>query len=191
MKRQTMLILMAVMFMVMAASTVQAYTNNVECVMTVTVTAQRSVTVGGSPLAFGSVAVGANAVTSTGATITNDGETTQTYTLALTGVPSGWTLKETAGATGNDEMKLLALFTSSNPPATGDFNDTAAEDVVCDAAGLPASATVYAKATEGTSVNGLSCTYGAVRKLWFKFFAPAKTAVNSAQNITVTVTAGA
>ena len=113
--------LMAAMMVGSAATTVFADI----CAMTVTVTVSKSVTVSGSPLAFGSVAAGGgnSAVSTAGCTCTNTGSTTESYNLQLTGIPAGWSVLNATGATGAEQFKLLALFTSETPAASGSFID--------------------------------------------------------------------
>ena len=160
------------------------------CQMSVTVTTSVGVDVTGDPLAFGSVAAGVGtAVTGAGASVTNIGTTSQSYRLQVTDKPAQWSVLETAGATGSEQIKLLALFTTTNPPALGDFTDAGAEDIVLLSGTKNAGASIFAINTEGAAAQGLNCTATSVRKLWFKFFAPASTTLTGAQLLTVTVTA--
>jgi hypothetical protein len=161
------------------------------CYMSVTVSVAKDVTITNKSLAFPAVSAGTgNAVVSTaGCTVTNTGSTTESYNLQLTAYPAGWTVLEAAGNPAAEQMKLLALFTSSNPPAAGSFSDAAAEDVVKQTGTTNASGTVYALNTEGASVQGFNCTASAARQLWFKFIAPSATVLTTQQWLTVTVTA--
>jgi hypothetical protein len=172
------------------ATTVYA-ANTDTCRMSVTVTTSKDVTITDDPLAFGSVPAGGgnSAVSTTGCTVTNTATGSQSYSLRLTEYPATWSIMETAGATGAEQIKLLALFTSSNPPATGAFNDTAVEDVVKQSGGTTATDAVYAIDTEGDDVQGFNCTATSVRKLWFKFMSPLSTSLTTVQYLTVTVTA--
>lgn len=161
-----------------------------DCGMSVTVSAARAVLVTDEPLTFGSVAPGSKTVNTdaSGCKVTNSGTKWNAYELEITAWPSAWSVEEGATDPGNEEFRLLALFTSSSPPGTGDFVE--ANDIVKEtAATLATTETVYAIDAEGPSVKGAHCSTGAVRKLWFRFDAPTTTDLSDQQWITVTITA--
>lgn len=158
------------------------------CGMSVTVSVSAEVEVTDEPLAFGNVTAGNSDVNDApGCTVTNVGTARNDYQLKITAWPGDWTVKEDEGNTIYNQFRLLALFTSSSPPGTGDFVVTGAEDIVKQSTQITASDTVYAKNTEGDSVKGYDCTKTAVRKLWFKFDAPSGSSLTTEQWITVTV----
>jgi hypothetical protein len=159
------------------------------CAMSVTVTVAKTVVVSGSPLTFPSVAAGAgNAVVSTaGCTVTNTGSTTESYNLELTAAPAGWSVLNGTGNPGAEQFKLLALFTSETPAASGSFVD--GNDVVCSTTVINAASAVYGNPSESVNVQGFNCTASAVRTLWFKFMAPSATVLTTQQWMTVTVSA--
>ena len=161
-----------------------------DCGMSVTVTAQRSVEVTDEPLTFGSVAPGSKTVNTdaSGCTVTNSGTKWNAYELQITAKPTAWSVAEGATDPGNEEFRLLALFTSDTSLETADF--LTADDIVKEtAATLATTETVYAIDAEGPSVKGADCSAGAVRKLWFRFDAPTTTDLSDQQWITVTITA--
>jgi len=160
------------------------------CRMSVTVSAARSVEVTDEPLTFGSVTPGSKMVNTdaSGCKVKNSGTKWNAYELNITNKPTAWSVyEETTGDPGNEEFRLLALFTSSSPPGTDDFVE--ANDIVKTAATLATTETVYAIDEEGPSVKGAHCSAGAVRKLWFRFDAPTTTDLSDQQWITVTITA--
>ena len=158
------------------------------CGMSVTVLVSADVTVTDELLAFGDVTVGTSDVNDApGCTVENTGSARSDYKLQITAWPAAWTVEETADSPSYNEFRLLALFTSSSPPGTGDFIDTGAEDIVKQSAQTTAGDTVYALNAEGATVKGYDCTPTSVRKLWFRFDAPSGTELTTEQWITVTV----
>jgi len=156
------------------------------CGMSVTVVVGVSLTVTDEPLAFGSVTAGNSDVNDApGCTVTNDGTALNDYKLKITDKPATWSVKEDAGSTIWNQFRLLGLFTSSSPPASGNF-DTA-DDIVKASTDTTATTAIYAITAEGSSVKGYDCTQNAVRKLWFRFDAPSGTDLTGEQWITVTV----
>jgi hypothetical protein len=144
-------------------------------------------------LNFGSIPAGTSAVIPSTFSITNFGNVRVNYNLQLTGVPSCWSVKEASGATGYEQIKVLALFTSANPPAVGSFVDNIATnyagDIVRASTYDVATSSNFAVVTDNVSVKGYYCTVAVVRSLWFRFDAPSATVNITSQYITVTVTA--
>ncbi|MDI6642128.1 MAG: hypothetical protein QME68_07460, partial [Elusimicrobiota bacterium] len=145
-------------------------------------------------ISFGSVAAGSSQVIPSTFSVENTGNITQKYRLQLTGVPAGWSVKESPGApTGYDQIKILALFTTSNPPAISDFTDDvptiSGGDIVRASTYDVATSSSFAILLEDESVKGYNCTVGSIRYLWFRFDAPQFTDIITEQFITVTVTA--
>jgi len=157
------------------------------CGMSVTVTAARAVLVTDELLAFGEVAPGTQKVSGTGCTVKNSGTKWNAYQLQITAKPTAWSVDEGETDPGNEEFRLLALFTSETSLETTHFET--ADDIVKLSATLATTETVYAITAEGPSVKGAHCSAGAVRKLWFRFDAPTTTDLESQQWITVTITA--
>ena len=145
-------------------------------------------------ISFGSVAAANSKLVASTFTVRNNGNVTVKYNLQLTGVPAAWSVKESAGATGYEQIKVLALFTTSNPPALGDFSDNiptiSGGDIVRASTYDVSTSSSFAIVSENVTVKGYSCTVGAIRYLWFRFDAPSATEVITQQFITVTVTAG-
>ena len=153
--------------------------------MSVTITTTLSVNVTEATLGLGSLATGGSAVSSA-ATVTNDGSTTEIYQLALTGMPAAWSVYSGAGAPPYNQIKVQGLFCSKTA-LTGDFNDT---DDIITGSNQSATSTKYAiDAEDETITSGTGCTIGAVRKLWFQFYAPSGSSVVGQQYVSVTVTA--
>ena len=144
----------------------------------VTVTIQNLSLTTTGPIAFGVVLVSTTTVSTSASTVTNDGNTTETYDLKLTN-PGGWTA--TSGAPGSETYRLSAQFNVAQPTAVSfdaDHDLTTADQT--------SSATIFAG-----DQTGLSVAASAARSLWFKFEAPTSTTVTTQQSITVTLTAAA
>jgi hypothetical protein len=147
--------------------------------ITVTVTIQNLSVAATGPIAFGTVASGSQTVSTGAATVTNDGNVTETYSLSLTN-PGGWTAVQSAPAA--EQYALLAKFNSAAPGA-GTFTYL---DHALSTTSVACSATKFAG-----DQTGLSVPASAARSLWFRFNAPTSTIVTTQQTITVTVTAAA
>jgi len=147
--------------------------------ISVTVTIQNLSVSATGPVAFGTVVAGTQSVSTSGSTLTNDGNVTETYSLSLTN-PSGWTAKQ--AAPGVEEYALNAEFNSSAPTGASFTYASHALSTVSTAA----SGTKFAG-----DQNGLSVPVSGTRTLWFRFDAPSSTAVTSQQTVSVTVTASA
>lgn len=148
--------------------------------ISVTVTIQNLSVSATGPVAFGTVVAGSQTVSSSGSTVTNDGNVTETYSLSLTN-PSTWTAVQAAPSSA-EEYALLAQFNSSAPTA-GSFTYA---DHALSTTSTASSGTKFAGGQ-----TGLSVAAGAPRTLWFRFNAPTSTSVTTQQTITVTVTAAA
>ena len=146
--------------------------------ISVTVTIQNLSVSATGPIAFGIVLVSTTTVSGSASTVTNDGNTTETYDIKLTN-PAGWTA--TSGAPGSETYRLSAQFNGSAPTA-GSFD--ADHDLTT--TDQTSSGTIFAGGE-----TGLSVAAAATRSLWFKFEAPTSTTVTTEQAITVTVTAAA
>ena len=144
----------------------------------VTVTIQNLSLTTTGPIAFGVVLVSTTTVSSSASTVTNDGNTTETYDIKLTD-PAGWTA--VSGAPAAEQYRLSAQFNAAAPTAVsfGADHDLTTTDQT-------SSATIFAG-----DETGLSVAASATRSLWFKFEAPTSTTVTTQQSITVTVTAAA
>ena len=157
--------------------------NSDTCGMSVTVSVTVSVSVTDEPLQFGTVPDNTSDVSDSGCTVTNDGSAQNDYRLAVTATPSAWTTVTTTPDW--NEIRLLALFTSSTSLSTTDFKT--ADDIVAGSE-TAADADTYALTTDDVSFKGYDCTKTAVRKLWFRFDAPNGTSLaGTEQWITVTV----
>ena len=180
--------IIAIGLVLMFGCIMQGYAGTTDtCAMSVTVTTSKDVTVTNDPLAFGSIAAAGSGVSTTGATVYNGGSTSQSYRLQITDKPSAWSVLESAGSPGAEQIQLLALFCTKTTPVVGDFLD--ADDIVYATGGTrDADATLFGITAEGADAKGYSCTATSYRKLWFKFEAPLSTDLTSAQWITVTVT---
>ena len=147
--------------------------------ISVTVTIQNLSVSASGPIAFGTVVAGSQTVSSSGSTVTNDGNVTETYSISLTN-PATWTAVQAAPTA--EEYALLAQFNGTAPTA-GSFSYAnhalSTTPVTC-------SGTVFAGGETGLSVPAAG-----TRTLWFRFNAPTSTAVTTQQNITVTLTAAA
>ncbi|MBA7528088.1 hypothetical protein ES705_20271 [subsurface metagenome] len=152
-----------------------------------------SITIEPSVRPFGEVPANQSDVLSDEFTVENTGNITQKYQLRLTGVPTGWTAKNVAGAPGWNEVKILGLFTTQSPPNTTHFNDnppnTGDGDIVRTTNDDEATSTNFAISGEGAEVKGYNVTVGGIRYLWFRFDAPSGTSITNEQFLTVTVTA--
>jgi len=152
-----------------------------------------SITIEPSVRPFGEVPANQSDVLSDGFTVTNTGNVTQKYQLRLTGVPTGWTAKNVAGAPGWEEVKILGLFTTQSPLSASHFDDnppnTGDGDIVRSTSNDTATSTNFAISTEGAGVKGYDVTVSGIRYLWFRFDAPSGTSIKNEQFLTVTVTA--
>ncbi len=148
--------------------------------ISVTVTIQNLSVSASGPIAFGTVAAGSQSVSSTGSTVTNDGNTIETLSLSLTN-PSTWTATQAAPSSA-EEYALSAQF-SSSAPAAGSFSYA---NHALSTASVAGSGTKFAG-----NQTGLSVAASGTRSLWFRFDAPTSTTVTTQQNIAVTVTASA
>jgi len=172
----------AITALVLALSTIPGGTARAgnPATISVTVTIQNlSVSAVGS-IAFGTVTAGSENVSSSGSTVTNDGNVSETLSLSLTN-PATWTAVQAAPSAA-EEFALLAKFSSSAPtPASFAYADHALSTT-----SVGSSATKFAG-----NQTGLSVAAGKTRSLWFRFNAPTSTSVTTQQTITVTVTAAA
>ena len=162
--------------------------------ITITVTIQRlAVEVDAGAVAFGTVALGSQTVSSEPKTVTNRGNVTETYTLQLTSVEPEITIGETETAAGADTFVLQALFGSSaTPPSSADFGADAPndDDVIKGTVARAASDTAYAVAGGAT---GASVNPNDSRFLSFKYSAPTSDTLTGGiqEQIKVQVTATA
>ena len=145
----------------------------------VTVTIQNLSISTTGPIAYGVVLVSTTTVSTGSSTVTNDGNTTETYDIKLTDPAGGWTA--VSGAPGAEEYRLSAQFNSSQPTAV-----SFAADHDLTTSDQTSSATIFAGNETGLSVGA-----SATRSLWFKFESPTSTTVTTQQTITVTLTASA
>jgi len=148
--------------------------------ISVTVTIQYLSVSTTGPIAFGIVVAGSQTVSGSASTVTNDGNSTETFSLSLTN-PSSWTAVQAAPSTAED-YALLAQFNSSGPTAAS----FAYADHALTTVSVASSGTKFA-----ANQTGLSVAASGTRSLRFRFNAPTSTAVTSQQTITVTVTAAA
>jgi hypothetical protein len=147
--------------------------------ISVTVTIQNLSVSASGPVAFGTVVSGSSSVSGSASTVTNDGNVTETYSLSLTN-PSGWTAVQ--ASPGAEQYALCAQFNSAAPTGLSFTYGNHALSTTSAAA----SGTKFAG-----DQTGLSVATSGTRSLWFRFDAPASTAVATQQNISVTVTAAA
>ncbi len=147
--------------------------------ISVTVTIQNLSVSASGPVAFGTVVAGTQTVSTSGSTVLNDGNVTETYSLSLTN-PGGWTA--TQAAPGAEEYALNAQFNSAAPTGASFGYANHALSTLSTAA----SATKFAG-----NQTGLSVPVSSSRSLWFRFDAPSSTAVTTQQTISVTLTASA
>jgi hypothetical protein len=148
--------------------------------ISVTVTIQNLSVSATGPIAFGTVTAASENVSSSGSTVTNDGNVSETLSLSLTN-PSTWTAVQAAPSSA-EEYALLAKFNSSAPTAAS----FAYSDHALSTTSTASSATKFAGNQTGVSVAA-----SGTRSLWFRFNAPTSTSVTTQQTITVTVTAAA
>ena len=145
--------------------------------VTVTISATVSVAVTEGSYDFGSLSVGATAISASSLTVTNDGSgIDETYSLSCSDT-AGWAAGGSAGA---DAFVLSAQFNSTAP---GSFD--AANDVLTTSP-VAASGTQFAGDETGAGV-----AYNAARNLWLEIQTPTSTAAAGQQTITLTVTAAA
>lgn len=148
--------------------------------ITVTVTIQNlSVSTSGA-IAFGIVTAGSETVSGSASTVTNDGNSTETFSLSVTN-PATWIAVQAAPALA-EEYALSAQFNSGAPAAASFTYANHALSTTSTAS----SATKFAGGQ-----TGLSVAASATRSLWFRFNAPISTVVTAQQSLTVTVTAAA
>src|SRR5262249_45164024 len=83
--------------------------------ISVTVTIQNLSVSTSGPIAYGVVTAASQTVSSSGSTVTNDGNTAETFSLSLTN-PSSWTAVQAAPSAA-EEYALCAQFNSSAPTA--------------------------------------------------------------------------
>lgn len=148
--------------------------------ISVTVTIQNLSVSATGPIAFGTVVAGSQTVSTSGSTVTNNGNVVETYSLNLTN-PASWTAVQAAPSAA-EEYALLAIFNAAAPAAT-DFGYT--NDA------LSTTSTACTGTKFAGDQTGVSVATSGTRSLWFRFNAPTSTAVSSQQTITVTVTAAA
>lgn len=142
----------------------------------VTVSASLSVDISETEIDLGPVAIGGNAVSSSGVTVTNNGSgVAETYSLSL-GNTAGWTDSQTGAAA--ETYVLNAAFDSTGSVAWNTANHALST--------TPVACTGSKFAGDQT---GVGVPYNAARKLWFQFLAPTTTSINTEQAITVTITA--
>ena len=145
----------------------------------VTVTVQNLSVSATGPIAFGVVTEASTTVAGDSSLVTNDGNTTETYSLNLAN-PGGWTAVQ--AAPGSEEYCLSAQFNSTEP--------TAVSFTYADHA-LSTSSTACTGTKFAGDETGVSVATSGERHLWFKFEAPSGTTVSTEQTIVVTVTAAA
>lgn len=138
---------------------------------------------------FGSLAIGASAVASTGIDIENSGNISQSYRLNLNlagGTGTLWTSSTTAGA---DMFALYATFNGAVAPAAGDFDVTggANGDHVLTTT-RDASASRYAGSETGINVSPVAAVDN--RMLWLRLDMPtSSTSTNTEEQFNLVVTA--
>lgn len=148
--------------------------------ISVTVTIQNLSVSASGPIAFGTVVAGSQTVSTSGSTVTNDGNVTETYSISITN-PAGWTAVQAAPSAA-EEYALLAQFNAAAPTAVSFSYANHA---------LSTTSTASSGTQFAGDQTGLSVATSGTRSLWFRFNAPTSTAVTSQQTITVTVTAAA
>ena len=148
--------------------------------ISVTVTIQNLSVSASGPIAFGTVVASSQTVSGSASTVTNDGNSIETFSLSITN-PTSWTAVQAAPSAA-EEYALLAEFNSS-APAAGGFSYA---NHALSTASVASSGTKFAG-----DQTGLSVAVSATRSLWFRFNAPTSTAVTTQQTLTVTVTASA
>ncbi len=169
---------LAVMFMVCASTTAFA-ASSASVAVKVTITPAISVSITESSVSLGSVNIGDKVVSSSVATITNNGSgIKETYSLSLTN-PTGWTASQTAA--GTDTYILDAAFSSAVSGITWAEANHA----------LSTTAVLSSTTKFAGDQTGISVPYNTTRKLWFQFIAPTATSVTTEQSINVIVTAQA
>ncbi len=147
--------------------------------ISVTVTIQNLSVTASGPIAFGTVVAGSQTVSSGASTITNDGNVVESMSLSLTN-PGSWTAVQAAPVA--EEYALLAQFNAAAPtPVSFTYANHALST-----SSVASSVTKFAG-----DQTGVSMAVAATRSLWFRFNAPASTAVTTQQTISVTVTASA
>lgn len=164
---------------------------NVTATIEITVTVQHiGISLDGTPgpttvtRALGNIAAGAQVVTGSSVTVTNDGNVNETYDLrAANSTPTAWTPVTQDAPANNTEFRLLALYNNDTAPGTGNF-DTMVDGVA--STDRTATTTVFA----GTE-NGAAVPANADRGLWFRFDAPTGDPSELEQTIAVTITANA
>lgn len=165
-----------ILMLVAGASVVKAAN---PATINVTVTVQNLSVSASGPIAFGIVVAGSTTISSGASTVTNDGNTTETFSLNLTN-PAGWTAVQ--AAPGSEQYCLSALFNTAQP-VSGDLSYA---NHALTTSSVASSATKFAG-----DQTGLSVATAASRDLWFKFEAPTTTTVTTSQTIVVTITAAA
>lgn len=180
MKREGKLIAIAAMLMLsMGFSALANAAETANVTVKVTVAVPISVSVDTTELVLGTVAINGAVVSTTPITVTNNGGgLAETYSLSLSN-PSGWTAS--GSAPGAETYVLDAAFSGSVSGITWNEANHALSTIA-----VASSATKFAG-----DQTGLSVPNAGVRKLWFKFKAPASTAVTTEQGIAVTITAAA
>ena len=173
----------------------KAWAINVTGTIEITVTVQHiGISLDGTPgpttvtRALGNIVAGAQVVTGSSVTVTNDGNVNETYDLSVVNSdPTGWTPVTDAAPNSATEFRLLALFNDDTAPGTGDF------DTIADGLNDALFATDRTSTTDifaGTE-NGAAVPANADRGLWFRFDAPTVDPNEGEQTITVTITANA
>jgi hypothetical protein len=168
--------ILAILLLVLGASTVQAAN---PATINVTVTIQYLSVSASGPIAFGTVAASSATISADSSHIVNDGNVTETYSINLTD-PAGWTAVQ--AAPGAEEYCLSVQFNSQQPGgAAFGYTDHA----------LTTTPTTSSASQFAGDQTGVSVAVSGERYLWFKFEAPASTAVVTEQTIVITVTASA
>lgn len=177
MKKQTLSILVALLYVGVFTLTLEAAQSDVVSVK-VTITPTISVSLSEDTLSLGAMNVGVSKASASGVTVTNNGSgIPETLSLSLTN-PAGWTA---AAAPSLETYVLNASFDSDGK----DINWAEANHA------LSATPVVSSASKFAADSSGVSVPYNTTRKLWFQFKAPVATAVTNEQSILVTVTAQA
>ncbi len=139
-----------------------------------------SVTLSPKPYDFTSVNLGASTMSVTAIGVTNEGDTTQTYSLSVdtVGIATEWEVAADTPTTHN-KFVLQGIFNTTQPPVSA-FHDTYR------LTSTPHSAEggFYA----GTQ-SGEAAPIGSTRNLWFMLWMPPTTTTEAQQQMVVTVTA--
>ncbi|MCM8824207.1 MAG: hypothetical protein NC822_06000, partial [Candidatus Omnitrophica bacterium] len=115
-------------------------------------------------------------------TVTNDGDTDETFTLLLTD-PLGWSSGTNPG---NNTYVMSGVFchATADTPSASDFNESGTEDVITTST---QTATTTKFAYSGGTANGVSVPSSSQRALFLQFKSPTITDQTDEKHIVVTV----